>query len=229
MVMPTWADITIDAFKDLWRGFINFLPNFLVAIIVLIVGWIIASVFGRLAEEIVKRLKIDQAIERLGLGRAFKRAKMNINSGRWVNLLVKVFLLIVTLMAVTKILGLSQITIFLKDVVDYIPKIIAAMVILLVGVLVANFLGRMVKAATAGGRIKVAGFLGGLTKWSILVFAFMAALNQLGEQMIPGLARTLFSGLVYGVALAAGIAFGLGGKDEAQRIYQKIRSSVSRS
>lgn len=228
MVMPSWAEVTIQSFKDLWQGLIGFLPELIIAIIVLIIGWLIATGLGRLAEEVIKRLKIDQAIERLGLGKAFKRARMNINSGRWVNLIVKVFLLIVTLMAITKILGLSQISDFLGEVADYIPKIIAAMVILLVGVLLANFLGRMVQAAVAGGRIKSAGFLGGLTKWSVLALAFMAALNQLGEQMIPGLVRTLFSGLVYGIALASGIAFGLGGKDEAQRILQKIRGSVSR-
>lgn len=229
MMIPSWAEVTVQAFKDLWRGLISFLPNLLIAIAVLIVGWAVAVALGRLAEEIIKRLKIDQAIEKLGMGKAFKRAKMNINSGRWVNIIVKVFLLIVTLMAVTKILDLTQVSDFLRDVADYIPKIIAAMVILLVGVLLANFLGRMVQAAVAGGRIKAAGFLGGLTKWSVLIFAFMAALTQLGEQMIPGLIRTLFSGLIYGVALAAGIAFGLGGKDEAVRIYQKIRDSLSRS
>lgn len=228
MTLPTWADITKNAFQDLWQGLIKFLPKFVIALVVLIVGWAIASALGRLAEEIVKRLKIDAVVERM-FGKAFKRARMNINTGRWINIIVKVFLLIVTLMAVTDILGLTQVSDFLKkDVVGYIPRIIAAIIILLIGVLVANFLGRMVKAAVAGGRIRSAAFLGGLTKWAILIFALMAALNQLGEQMIPLLVQTLFQGLVWGIALAAGIAFGWGGKEEAARILARIRETVSR-
>ena len=225
--MPSWAQVTIDSFQNLWQGLIAFLPNLLIAIIVFIVGWLIATGLGRLAEEIVKRLKIDDAVAKLG-GQSWQKSRMKINTGRWANLIVKVFIIIVALMASAEILHLTQVGDFLRSIAGYIPKVVAAMVILIFGVWLANVLGRIVKTAAYSSRIKSAAFLGGLTRWGILIFAFIAALNQLGETIIPVMVQTLFQALVYGLALAMGVAFGLGGKDEAMRAIDRIRKSVSR-
>jgi len=225
-MLPTWAQVTVDSFQNLWQGLIGFLPNIIVAVLVFAIGWLVASGFGRLVEEIIKKLKVDQAIERIG-GKAFQRAKVKINSGHWLNVVVKVFVIIVALMASAEILHLTQVSEFLKSVAGYIPKIIAAVVILLFGVWLANFVGRIVRTVAFGGRVKSAAFLGGLTRWAILIFAFIAALNQLGESTLPIMMQTLFQAIVYGTALAVGLAFGLGGKDEAMRTIDRIRRSVS--
>jgi len=225
MFVQTWGEVITASFQKLWAGFIDFLPSLLGAIIIFLIGWVIAIALGKLVAQIIRALRIDQILGKMGFGRALERAGLKLDSGLFVGELVKWFLIIVFLMAATDILDLPEVTAFLKQVLLYVPRIIVAVLILLVAVMVANFLQRLVKATVEAARLKSAGFLGAITKWAILIFALLVALVQLG--IAPTMIQTLFTGLVAALAIAVGIAFGLGGKDAAGQALDKLRKEIS--
>lgn len=217
-------DVILSSLKTIWFSFIGFLPTLLAALIVFIVGWLIAIALGKLANRIMKVIKLDILLARIGFKKALAKAKLKLNSGRFFEELVKWFFIIVFLMAATDILGLYQVTEFLKGVLYYIPNIVVAVVILLAAVIIANFLQKLVRASVEAAGLQAANFLGGLTKWAILIFGFIAALVQLGIAVT--LIHTLVTGLVAMVALAGGLAFGLGGKDQAARFLERLKKDI---
>jgi hypothetical protein len=225
MFVQTWADVIRFSLQNLWQGFVVFLPSFIGALIIFLVGLIIAAGLGKLIEKLIDALRLDRVLEQLGLVRLLERADLRLRSGRFLGVLVQWFFIVVTLLAASDILKLAAFSDFLKQVLLYVPNIIVAVLIMLAGVVVATFLSKLVKASVLAAKLHAAHFLGALTKWSVLVFAFLAALSQLG--VAGALINTLIMGFVAMLALAGGLAFGLGGKDVAAAWLEKIREEVS--
>ncbi len=225
MVLQTWAEVTIGAFQNIWEGFIVFLPNILGALIIFFIGWAIAIGLQKLVVQILRALRIDQLLEKMGAGEALGRAGLKLDVANWIGLLVKWFLIFGFLLATTDILGLNDVSGFLRSVLLYIPNIVVAAVILVVAAWFSGFLRKLVIASISASKIKTAAFVGSLVKWAILVFAFFAALIQLG--VAPGLLQTIVMGLIAMLAIAGGLAFGLGGKDHAARFIGRIKDEMS--
>jgi len=225
MVVQSWTEVVTASLQTLWSGFIGFLPNLLGAVIIFIIGWLIAIVLGRLVAQIIRVLRVDQILEKVGFKKSLERTNLKLDSGKFIGELVKWFFVIVFLMAATDILNLPQVTDFLKRILLYIPHLIVAVLILLAAVLIANFLQRLVKASVEAASLRGSNFLGTVTKWAVLVFGVLAALLQLG--IVPALIQTIFTGFVAAFAIAIGLAFGLGGKDLAGQILSKLKKDVS--
>jgi len=217
-------DVILSSLETLWLSFVDFLPTLLAALIVFVIGWLIAIALGKLTNRIIRTLKLDILLTKIGFKKTLAKAKLKLDSGKFFGGLIKWFFIIVFLMAATDILGLYQITEFLKGILYYIPNIIVTVVILLVAVIVANFLRKLVRASVEAADLKAAGFISGITKWAVLVFGFVAALTQLGIAVT--LIHTLVIGLIAMLALAGGLAFGLGGKDQAARILERLRKDI---
>ncbi|MBU1292179.1 hypothetical protein KKH07_01690 [Patescibacteria group bacterium] len=224
MTIQTWTEVVTASLQGLWIGFIEFLPSLLGAIIIFIIGWIIATLLGKLAAQVIRTLRIDQILEKMSFKRSLERANLKLDSGKFIGEIVRWFFIIVFLMAATDILGLPEVTIFLRRVLLYIPQIMVAVLILLIAVLVANFLQRLVKASVEAAGLKSANFLGAITKWAILIFALLSALLQLG--IVPALIETLFTGFIAALAIGLGLSFGLGGKDIAAETLSKLKNEV---
>ncbi|MBN2197745.1 hypothetical protein JW698_00900 [Candidatus Wolfebacteria bacterium] len=219
-----WTETLIISFQNVWAGIINFLPSLIGALILIIVGLIVAAGLRALIEKIINTLKLDSVLKKVGLDPIFERAGLQLNSGKFIGLLFYWFLVIVFVLAVTDILGLYGVSLFLKDVVSYIPNIIVAVLIMLVAVMVANFLRSIIKASVKGAKLHNSKFLSSLAWWVIIVFGFLAALIQVGIAVT--ILNTLITGLIAMLALAGGIAFGLGGKDYAASLLEKFRQQT---
>lgn len=217
-------DVILSSLETLWLSFVGFLPTLLAALIVFIIGWLIAIALGKLANRVIRIIKLDILLTKIGLKKTLARAKLKLDSGKFFEELVKWFFIIVFLMAATDILGLYQVTEFLKGILYYIPNIIVAVVVLLAAVIVANFLQKLIKASVEAAGLQGAGFLSGLTKWAVLIFGFIVALTQLGIAVT--LIHTFVIGLVAMLALAGGLAFGLGGRDQAARFLEKLKRDI---
>lgn len=190
------------------------------AIIVFLVGLFVSKTIGKLTAQILKGIYVDKAVESTGLKKILEKIGFKLEVSQALGFLVKWFLYAVTLVATADILGLSQISEFLNSVVLYIPNVIIAVVILVVGVIISNFVQTLVKETAVAAQIEIAQFLSDVARWAILVFTVMAALIQLN--VATQLTQILFTGFVFMIALAGGIAFGLGGKDKAQNILNKL-------
>lgn len=226
MLFQTWGEILTDSFQTIGSGVIAFLPKLILALVVFIVGWVIASFLGKIANQIIKVLKIDQALEAVGVGELVTRGGFNLNTGAFIGGLVKWFFIVVFLVTAVDVLGLNQINAFLSDVVlAYIPNVIAATIILVVAAIIAGAVEQIIVGGAKAANLPSSRFLGVVARWSIWIFAILAALYQLG--VAGPFVQTLFMGVVGMLALAAGLAFGLGGRDAAARWLEKIQEDIS--
>jgi hypothetical protein len=196
------------------------IPNIVGAILVLIIGFIIAKTMGRLTAKVVKKIYVDNAVAATGAKSALEKIGFKTEISSALGVLITWCLYAIVLVAAADILGLSQISVFLSDIVLYLPNVIIAVVMLIVGMLVGNFIELLVKEVSLAAKLSAADFLAQVAKWAILVFTVMAALIQL--KVATDLIQILFTGLVFMFALAGGLAFGLGGQDKAKELIDKV-------
>lgn len=214
----------MGSLQSLWVGFVGFLPNLLGALIVLIIGIIVAAGLGALVEKIFASLRFDTFLARIGLAPHFERAGLALKGSRFLGRLVYWFLVIAFLLAATSILHLDSLSSFLRDVLFYIPNVIVAVLIMFAAAVVANFLRKTVQATVMSTRLGTAHFLGILTYWAVIVFGLLAALDQLG--VVPSIINAVITGVIAMLALAGGLAFGLGGRDYAAHLLTKLRQGT---
>jgi len=218
------SDIVRNSLMTLWGGVALFLPQFIAAVVVFLVGWLIAELLGKLAYHVVKILHVDNALGKVGFRQAWERSGFKLDTPMLFYELVKWFFVVVFLMAATNILGLVQVSEFLRTVVFYLPNVIVAAVILLIGILVAKFSEGLVKASVKAAGLMSANFLGALTKWAVFVFSLLVALAQL--QVAGDIIKIVITGLIAASALAMGLAFGLGGVKHAEQILGDLRRRI---
>jgi len=210
----------------MWAGIVGFVPSLVVAIIIFIAGWVIGAVIGRLVDQIVKALKVDNLLKSLGTDDVLAKAGFRLNAGGFLGELVKWFVIVVFLIAAVDVLGLTEVNVFLRDVVlGYLPNVIVAAIILIIAAIVADATQKLVVGSAKAAEVSSAHFMGGVARWAIWIFAILAALSQLG--IAGAFAQTLFTGLVAMLALAGGLAFGIGGKDAAARYIDRLRGDIS--
>lgn len=226
MLLQTWGDFLTVAFQDLWAGVIAFIPRFFVSLVIFIAGWALAVAIGKLVERIIDAIGVDKAIKGLGLERPVNRAGFKLRSGAFIGGLVRWFFIVVFLVAAVEVLGLTEVTSFLRDtVLLYIPNVIVAAIILVAAAVIANAIYKLVVGSAKAAHIPSAALMGGMAKWAIWIFAILAVLFQLG---IAGpFVQTLFTGFVAMLTIAGGLAFGLGGRDSAARYIDKLRGDIS--
>ncbi|KKR45104.1 MAG: Small-conductance mechanosensitive ion channel-like protein [Parcubacteria group bacterium GW2011_GWA2_40_14] len=203
-----------------------FIPNLIVAIVILLIGWAIGAVVCSAIVKFMDMIKFDEALRKAGLGELVRKAGLNLHSGRFIGKIAEYFIVIAFLVASFDVLGLSQVTVFLQQIVlGYLPQLIIAVLILLIGSIVGDVMSRIVIASSRTAGLTSAHLLGTVTKWGIWVFAILIALSQMG---IGGVfIQTIFTGFVVAVSLALGLSFGLGGQAAASRTIEKIHGEIS--
>ncbi len=225
MFLNTWADVLNNSLQTLFWGLVQFVPNLVVAVVIFVIGWLIGAGLGRLVAQVIAAIKVDHALRSAGVEKVVERAGFTLNSGRFLGELVKWFFIIVFLVASLDVLGLTDVTAFLRGVVlTYLPQVIVAVLILLVAAVLAEAADRVVSGSARAAGLKAAGLLGTLSRWSIWIFAVLAALDRLG---VSPLVQTLFTGVVVALALAFGLAFGLGGQAAAARYIERVRDEIT--
>lgn|SRR3989344_2043251 len=226
MILQTWADVLTRSFQDLWFGVVSFVPNLIIALLIFVLGWIVGAVLGRVVAQVVKSLRVDHFLSSTGLDEALGQAGLKLDSGAFLGGLVKWFVVIVFLVAALDVLRLTQVTIFLQQVVLlYLPQVIVAVLILLVAAVIAETMQNVVIGAARAAELRSANFLGSVVRWAIWIFAILAALDQLN--VAQTLVQTLITGIAIAVSLAVGLAFGLGGQEAASRYIERMRQDIS--
>ena len=207
----------------IWNNIMSFLPTLLLAIVILVIGLVLASLLGNLVAKITRGLKVDKLLNTIGLTEKLKDAEVNFSLSGLFGWVVKWFIIIAVLLTVSNMLALDTVSDFLKQVLLYIPNVLVSIVILTIGLVVGNFTAELVEKT-----VKMSDFISNssvrilrtVTKWVIVLFAIMAALTQLG--IAPQLIQVFFTGVIMMFALAGGLAFGLGGQESARKVIDKI-------
>ncbi len=226
MLIQSWATAIQQSFQEVWTNFVTFVPQIIVAAIIFIIGWIVGAILGRVVAQVVDALKVDSALKSAGVDEALSRGGFKLNAGMLLGGLIKWFVVLVFLVAALDVLGLSQVNTFLYEVVLlYIPQVIVAVLILLLAAVIGEVVRNVVSGSARAAHLNGANFLGSIAKWAIWIFAFLAALAQLG--VAAAFVQTLFAGVVVALSLGFGLAFGLGGQEEAARALTKMREEMT--
>ena len=224
MLIQTWTDVLIGSLQNLWIQVLSWLPALLGAVVVFAVGMVVAAGLGSLVEKVVGALRLDALLRKLGVEEYTKRANMELNSGHFLGQLVYWFMMLAFLLASSDILGFYALSSFLRDVLIYLPNVAIAVLIMLAALVAANLTKHLVRASVMGARLHAAKFLGSASWWVVMVFGGLSALVQLG--IAVSIIQTLITGIIAMISLAGGLAFGLGGKDYAAHLMQKLQNEL---
>jgi len=226
MIIQTWSEVLATSFQDLWNGVAGFVPSLVVAILIVIIGWVVGALLGRVIHQFVRSIRVDEALKKAGVEEVVRRGGITLDTGHFLGTIVKWFIIVVFLVAAFNVMGLSDVNLFLSEVVlSYIPRIIVAVLILLVAGVLGDVLSRVVVTSSKTAGITSAGLLGKVSKWSIWIFAILVALSQVG--IASAFIQTLFTGVIVALSIALGLAFGLGGQDAAARFIDKVRGDIT--
>lgn len=225
MDYPTYQATVVDALSRLYAQVISYLPNLVAAIIVLLIGWLLATFLSKLVVKVLEIIKIDHLANQLGLDSLSQKAGRKLSLAALGGWLVKWFFFLGSLIAAADILQLNEVTTFLyQDVITYAGHVIVAMAVLLLGILAANFFGGLVATTIKASGLHKGESLGAITQWSIVVFTVIAALSQL--QIATAFLQDLFRAIVAMLAIAGGLAFGLGGQAHAKKVLDGIEGGL---
>lgn len=211
-IMLDWTFALKSALTIIVEKISFILPNLVGAILILIVGSMIAMFLGGIVSSLVKQLRIDTALEKTILQPISQNLGIKINISKFLGEIVKWFILIIVFIAAADVAHMSQITDFFNEVLLYLPNVFVAVIILVVASLVAAFVANLITTIVKDDL----GYFSGLAKVAIYTFGVLAALHQL--QISRPLVEILFTGIV----ATAVLAFGLGGKEVASNILQKL-------
>ena len=224
-LFSTWGGAVVNPLTDLWARFVLFLPNLLGAIIIFLVGWIVAVGLDRLVTQILKGLKIDAALNRVGTRTFFDKSGIDMEISEIIGGLVRWTVLLVAFLGAADALHLDQVSAFLDSILGYVPQVFVAIAILLIGFLAAHFFAGVVRGAVGAARVSSARLLGTATKWVIYIFTIGVALNQLGIASV--IIQNFLLAFFFMLALAGGLAFGLGGQKAASEMLEDLKKEVT--
>ena len=215
-------EMFLNPFAELWSGVVTILPKLIIAIIVFIIGWLVAKIVYKAIIKLGKTLKIDEVVK--PMAGAIERAGYSLKIGKSIAFLVKWFIVIGSLVISLDLLGLQTTKGLLTGIIAYIPQVIIAIFVLIAGISLANFTKKIIKGSTSMLNIKSAAFMANIARVALIIFTILISLNVVGFN--SEIINILFMGAVAMIALAGGLAFGLGGQKAAAEAIEDVKKSM---
>ena len=222
-----WGQALLTAVSNAFSKLFGFLPDLIGALLILWIGWIIAGILSKLIAGVLRKIRFNEAADKAGLSRFVQAVGVRQDASGVMGEIVKWFFRVIALVAAFSVLQLPALTAALTGILNFIPNLFIALVIILVAGLIANFVADFIKGATSTAGFSNSGLLANVARYAILYIAVVAALGQIG--VASTVINTLFIGSVAALALALGLAFGLGGRDTAAKIWQNTYDSAQKN
>lgn len=219
--MENTTTAVTDAVRETLSNVISYIPDLIAAIIVMFIGIIVAWAVKTVIVKGLGFLQVKKYTDAAGLNKVITKdvevVELLGDISRWVILLT----FLVVALDVAQLSGANDI---LKGLLSFaLSNVTRAIVVLFLGVVIADLASRVVKATANSIGVKASEILSDIARWAIIIFAFLAALQQLG--IATDLINILFQGVVALLAIAGGLAFGLGGKDAATDAINSVRKA----
>lgn len=212
----TWFGAFIGALAAGMGHIISAIPNLLGALIILLIGWGIGKLIQAVVTRVLNAVHFNDVTERAGINSVLSRADISARPSTILGVLAYWFVFLFAVNAAVSALGIPALSALISAVILYLPKVFAALLVIVAGAWIANALGRLTTTSATTAGISFAPVLGNIVLWSVLFFTFAIALNVLG---LPFPFLTIaFAVIVGGMALAAALAFGLGGREYASDV-----------
>lgn len=202
-------------------AFLLALPSIVGALLLLVIGWIVAGIVGGLVTRLLRKVGLDTLATKAGITAFLQRAKMKLDAAGLVGGIITWYVRLIFVIMAANAVGITAVSSVLNQIIGFIPNLLVALFILGVFAWLAGVTRNLVSGAAESAGVQNSGALAMLAYATVLGFGIVAAASQIG--VAATLINILFTGVVAAVALAFALAFGLGGRDEAARILRDMR------
>ncbi|HBG28419.1 MAG: hypothetical protein A2Y10_11025 [Planctomycetes bacterium GWF2_41_51] len=220
-----WNTFIVEPVLQMLTRIMAYLPVLFGALIILIVGWIVAKAIKRFVDWLLKAVRFDMLADKAGISEILEKGNLDITAREVVSSIVYWLIIIMVLVMTVDALGLPKASDVLTSLFAYVPKVIAALLVLIIAMFLANFVSGIVRTAAGTAKLPNPGILAGVSRWAIIIFAITIAMEQLG--IAPLLVTATFNIILGGVCLALALAFGLGGRDAAAKYLEELKKKHS--
>ncbi len=220
-LLNSTAKELLSPLQNLWNSFVKVLPGILYALVVLIIGYLIATAIGRLVKIVLSKLRVDKGFHKLNLPESIGKIRVSSVLGE----LTKWYIFIIFIQSAASAVKLGALSLVLNKFVLWLPNLIIAVLALLVGLFIAHYLSHLLEREAEMKGMKIASKILNIV---IIFLAFVIALGQIGVQVsiLKDTFLILLGSVGIGCALAMGLAFGLGLKDEARGLFRNLRKKI---
>jgi hypothetical protein len=214
--VTNWGAAIMTSLTAALSLFLAAIPRVIGFLVILIIGWLIAAALGAAVAALLRAVRFNDLAQRSGISGFVQNMGIRRDAAGVLADIVKWFVRLIVLVVAFDALGLPAVSSILQQFLLWIPNLVVAVVVLVIAGLAANALGDLVRGATAQAGFSNPDLLATITRVAVWAFGIVIAVNQIG--VAQTLVNTLFMGFVGALALAAGLAFGLGGRDTAGQI-----------
>jgi len=211
-----WSQALLTSFSAALAMFLSAIPRVIAFAVILIIGWIISSLLAKAVAALLRSVRFNDLAQRSGFAGFVHNMGVRTDSAGFIAAVAKWFVRLITLVVAFDALGLPAVSQVLQQLLLWLPNLVVALVVLVLTGLAANALQGLVRGATAEAEVGSPNLLANVARMVVWAFGIVVAVNQLG--IATTLVNTLFMATVGAVALALGLAFGLGGRETAGQI-----------
>ena len=202
------------------QSIVLYIPNLIGGLVIMSIGLVLSQIVRKLVTSLFSVFRLDELIKQAGIG---KKEQVKI----WQDLLTELAgwsVIILFLVPASEVWGLSKVSDILNNILYYIPNVLVAVVIGFVGIVIANLVADLVRHSVKSVGSASSATMSALARYAIIFFTILIVLNQLG--VAQDLIRILFTGIVAMIAIAGGLAFGLGGQETAKEALSHIKKTL---
>ncbi len=214
----SWGDSIRQSVTTALSRLLGFIPNLIGALIIIIIGWIIAGIVAKIVTTVLRKLPLQRAADSIGIAGFMQRSGVKGDLAGIIGAVIKWYIRLIALEAAFDALGIPQVAQLFNTVILFLPNLIVALIIVFVGLLLGRFASNLVRGLASGSGAGSPGVFANITYYAIVGFAIFMALNQI--HVAQSLLNILFTGLIGALTIAVGLAFGLGGRETAARLLE---------
>ncbi len=220
MQLESWTQSLLAAMSALWGKISSFIPNLIGALVVVIIGFVVARLLNALLSKLLAKLGLDRLVQGSGLNKQLARVGIKIPLSALIGRIVYWFILLIFLVSALESLGLERVSATLDVLALYVPKMFAAAIVLLAGILLAQLLNTLVAGAAEGVGLEYAAALGRLAQGLVIIISISVAIAQL--EIRAELLNYVVVIVLLTAGLAVALAVGLGCRDLVGQIIAGI-------
>jgi hypothetical protein len=219
------GDTLYNAADEFFTTVGGFLPNILVAILLLVVGLLFAKLADALVRKLVGAIKVDKLTNNKTVKKSMGDTQTKFNLAPIAGRIAFWVVLVIFLLTIAEVLGLNAMRDTIRNILNFLPRVIAAIIVITIAVAGARIVREVVAGALAKIGVDYAGVVAGVAYYVLIVFGAVLALDQLGFDTT--IITNNVTVLVAGFSLAFALAFGLGGRDVAGQIVQNLYNNTT--
>lgn len=225
-----WQVVLLEPAKVALAQISGFMAKLLAALIIILIGWIISRVIKAVVAKVLKAIKLDKLADKIELDAILAKGGITYSLSDLLGVICYWLALLVTFMVAFNAVGLSMAADLLNQIILYVPNIIAAVFVIIVGLFVSILLGNVVNTAAMNAGVSQAGLLNRIVRIIVMVFVLAIALEQLniGAKTIEATISIVLATILGSIGLGIAIAFGFGCRDIAAKIAEDLLNKMKR-